>query len=324
MSVLSPSGSGWVAVRQHRRALWAAGWLVAVAAAIPLTLRIWLAASPGEAACLAGDWHMCDARAFNGQMSITGLLWLAMEYADQSLLFLPALLGAFVAGPLVARELESGTYRLAWTQSVSPRRWLATRTAAAAAVAVVLSALLIGTFQLGGASVGFRSLAHWPERGTYESSGPVLVAYCLLGVAVGVLVGLLVRRTVPAMAVAGGASALVVLLFGSFRWDLWPHKVLSGAGTGREGGWASLPPDTFVLRSGYVTEDGARLPYDSCWDLQTGHDACPPELGVTSWFIEYHPPSAFWPVQLTETALILALAAAVAAAAFRVLRRHHA
>src|SRR3954453_14435397 len=38
---------------------------------------------------------------------------------------IPGLIGIFWGAPLVARELESGTHRLAWTQSVSRRRWLA-------------------------------------------------------------------------------------------------------------------------------------------------------------------------------------------------------
>jgi ABC-type transport system involved in multi-copper enzyme maturation permease subunit len=38
------------------------------------------------------------------------------------LLPIPALLGMFWGAPLIARELESGTYRLAWTQSVTRRR----------------------------------------------------------------------------------------------------------------------------------------------------------------------------------------------------------
>lgn len=46
-----------------------------------------------------------------------------------ALLAIPALLGMFWGAPLVAREFESGTYRLAWTQSVTRRRWLSVRVA---------------------------------------------------------------------------------------------------------------------------------------------------------------------------------------------------
>ena len=36
----------------------------------------------------------------------------------------PSLIGMFWGAPLIARELETGTFRLAWTQSVSRMRWL--------------------------------------------------------------------------------------------------------------------------------------------------------------------------------------------------------
>lgn len=55
------------------------------------------------------------------------------------LLALPALIGVFVGAPLIARELESGTHTLVWTQSVSRTRWLAVR------LALPLAAVLIGT-----------------------------------------------------------------------------------------------------------------------------------------------------------------------------------
>jgi hypothetical protein len=36
---------------------------------------------------------------------------------------LPALIGAFVGAPVLARELETGTYRYAWTQGFGRWRW---------------------------------------------------------------------------------------------------------------------------------------------------------------------------------------------------------
>ena len=36
----------------------------------------------------------------------------------------PILVGIFLGAPLVARELERGTFRLVWTQSVTRLRWL--------------------------------------------------------------------------------------------------------------------------------------------------------------------------------------------------------
>ena len=38
----------------------------------------------------------------------------------------PGLIGVLLAAPFVL-ELENGTYRLAWTQSITRRRWIATK-----------------------------------------------------------------------------------------------------------------------------------------------------------------------------------------------------
>ena len=39
----------------------------------------------------------------------------------------PALIGIFWGAPLVTRELEAGTFRLAWNQSVTRARWMAVK-----------------------------------------------------------------------------------------------------------------------------------------------------------------------------------------------------
>ena len=40
---------------------------------------------------------------------------------------MPAIIGMFWGAPLISRELEGGTYRLAWSQSVTRSRWLAVK-----------------------------------------------------------------------------------------------------------------------------------------------------------------------------------------------------
>ncbi len=112
-------------------------------------------------------------------------------------LFVPALLGVFLGAPLVARELEHGTHRLAWTQSVSRTRWLAVK------IAVIGLA--------GMAVAGFVSLfvtwwAHPLDRvrmdqyAFFDQRGVVPVAYAAFAIALGVACGIFLRRTLPAMA----------------------------------------------------------------------------------------------------------------------------
>ncbi|MEU0275107.1 ABC transporter permease [Streptomyces sp. NPDC006307] len=309
MSSSLVSGPRRVVVRQHRRALWTAGGLVVLAVAVATGLRWWS--------------HAVPHRIFNGQMSPLGILSLVMDGASTFLLLVPILIGAFVAGPMIARELESGTYKVAWTQSVAPSRWLTSKLMVAAVLAAAASAVLIAAFRFGWTPIRGSYNLSWPDRGVYEATGPVLAAYSLLGVAVAAVVGQLVRRTVPAMAVTGVVTGTVLLVLGSLRWDVWPSLTLSGPGTDKLTGMQALPRDAFLLESGYVTAHG-RLPYDACWRATGGLDDCPASLGITGWYAEYHPASHFWPVQLAETGIVLALAALAAYAAFRVLRRHHA
>jgi hypothetical protein len=54
----------------------------------------------------------------------------------------PALIGVFWGAPLVAHELETGTFRLAWTQSVTRRRWLATKLAIVGTASMIIGGLL--------------------------------------------------------------------------------------------------------------------------------------------------------------------------------------
>jgi hypothetical protein len=110
----------------------------------------------------------------------------------------PGVLGLFWGAPLVAGELEAGTFRLAWTQSVTRTRWLAVRAGlavlASMAVAGILSLIVTwwaGPFDRAGGNL----------FGTFDQRDLVPVGYAAFAVALGITAGLLVRRTLPAMAV---------------------------------------------------------------------------------------------------------------------------
>jgi hypothetical protein len=109
----------------------------------------------------------------------------------------PGVLGMFWGAPLVAGELESGTFRLAWTQDVSRARWLAWRLAVPglAAMAVAGLASLVVTWW-----AGPLDHAGLDQFGSFDSRGVVAVGYAALAVTLGALLGSLTRRTVPAMA----------------------------------------------------------------------------------------------------------------------------
>ncbi|MCX4960659.1 ABC transporter permease [Streptomyces virginiae] len=303
MSGLTLKGPYWVAARQHRRALWAVPAVVAAGLVAVVALRIWAGAADtgGAGAAWTNDGHL--------------LLRICMEQAGRGLLFLPLLVGAFVAGPMTARELESGTWRLALTQSTTPKAWLGSKVLVAATVSLLGSAALVAVYRIGWARVSGTYRFHWADHGTYEATGPVLVAYCLLGVALGVLVGQLVRRTLAAMALTGMLTGLVMLVLGALRWSILPVET----GTVPLSGHASqvMPSSALIMDTGLVTSIGERLPDYACFERTQNRVICPPDLDVIGRYADFHPVSHYWPTQLIESSLVLALAGVALFAALR-------
>ncbi|MGC1405669.1 MAG: transporter, partial [Candidatus Dormiibacterota bacterium] len=58
------------------------------------------------------------------------------------LLVVPGIVGVFWGAPLIARELETGTYRLAWTQSVTRTRWLVVKVGLVGLAGISVAGLL--------------------------------------------------------------------------------------------------------------------------------------------------------------------------------------
>jgi len=115
------------------------------------------------------------------------------------LLVLPGIVGVFWGAPLVAREYEAGTQRLAWTQSVTRRRWLVLKLAVAGLATVVIIGLL-SLLMTWSASRFDQVMGLRFDPLLFGSRNVVPVGYAVFALAVGTLVGLFLRRTVPAMA----------------------------------------------------------------------------------------------------------------------------
>jgi hypothetical protein len=115
-------------------------------------------------------------------------------------LVVPVLIGMFWGAPLVARELETGTFRLAWTQSVSRLRWLLVKLGlvglASAVVGGLLSLMVSWWF-----SPIDKLNANRFSPAAFGLHGFAPAGYALFAFALGATTGLLFRRTLPAMAV---------------------------------------------------------------------------------------------------------------------------
>ena len=101
-----------------------------------------------------------------------------------------------VGAPLVARELEHGTHRLVWTQSISAGRWLAIKLAVLFAVTLAATEAMTALMTWWHANAWSQLDGHINPL-MYDFEGIVPLAYCAFALALGIAAGVLIRRTVP-------------------------------------------------------------------------------------------------------------------------------
>ncbi|GAA3843106.1 hypothetical protein GCM10022403_088820 [Streptomyces coacervatus] len=301
-SALRPSGLVWTVLRLHRTALFV--WLAFVA--FTAVFMLWLY---GPGASAAQD--KLDAFGYAGVLLSTSSSHALLGFtsgAYNDLFYDPGTLitlasfgvALFAAGPLTARELEFGTAQLVWGQSPSPARWLATKLAMPALLVTAGMTVLTVLYRLLWNAHGNLLIAGIGPRAFYFSVGPATVAAPLLGLALGALAGLAVRRTLPALALAGFGYFLV----NAFRTNAWPFQ-----GRYRQ-------PEVHS-RSWAITSKGTEIPDPGCYDDRR----CLAKHDIAHFGREYLHSSDYWPRQLLETGVLLALTALAVTAAFLVLRR---
>jgi hypothetical protein len=275
------------------------------------------------------------------------------------ILLAPAILGIFWGAPLIARELETGTCRLAWNQSITRARWLTVKLAltgvAAMAVTEAFSLLQAWWAAPIGKAVGLGGSASILTEGrfgpfVFPTHGITPLGYAAFGFALGVTAGVLIRRALPAMAVTLAIFAVVQLAT-----PLWvrPHllppdrtiattEATQANLTGFSGGptlTASVvpgQPGAWIISSGGVNAAGQPVttvpaPCVPTMGVATGTPGSAPSsdgrlqhcldsLGIRE-VITYQPASRYWPLQLIETGIFLALALGLAGYCFRRLGR---
>jgi hypothetical protein len=116
-----------------------------------------------------------------------------------ALIAVPGLIGAFWGAPLIGRELEHGTHRLAWTQSVSRTRWLAVKLPLVGAASVAATGLLSLMVTWWSSPIDRVDMNRF-SSGLFGERNITPLGYAAFAFALGVTAGLLIRRTLPAMA----------------------------------------------------------------------------------------------------------------------------
>ena len=191
----------WVSWRQHRsQAIACLGVLAGLAIyAIMVGSSMRTAfGNDGLIGCLA---HSQGTACPNAVGAFTGEFGSEVNIAFWSVaLIVPGLIGVLVGGSLIARELEYGTWRLAWSQTVSRARWLAVKLGLVSGGLVVLGAAMTAVITWYRAPMD--RLTGRFLHNIYDFEGLVPTAYILCAFGFAVLAGLLLRRSVPAMIAA--------------------------------------------------------------------------------------------------------------------------
>jgi hypothetical protein len=250
----------------------------------------------------------------------------------------PGLIGMFWGAPLVAREFETGTFRLAWTQGITRTRWLAVKIGVVGALSMAVAGLL--SLMVTWWSTPIQKVA--TDRitpGLFHAGGIAPVGYAAFGFVLGVTAGMLISRTLPAMALT------LAIFYGITQFGMpWvqPHLIapvqttsalsiasLTETGVDNSGNLVvqTQPgiPGAWILSSQIITPTGRPASTEPatrpCTENGSGQtcDAYIASLHLRQT-VTYQPASRYWPLQWYDTAILLALALALILAGLCVLR----
>jgi hypothetical protein len=297
----------WLTWRQQRTETLIAAGILALLAALLVPIGLHMASvydQNGLAACAGSGTSAChDAMAAFGNEfgSITSVLpWFNL---------IPGAVGVLLASPLIL-ELESGTFRLAWTQSVTRRRWLAGKLAMT--VAAALLAALAMTVLLTWWRTPLDHLHGRMETNVFDFEGIVGFGYVLFALGLALAIGAVWRRAVPALIIAfAGYTVARIVVQGWLRQryetpltSTWPmSKGFAGPNLDRAWVLSEQPSDRLghpwrqsldVIQLCSRTAGGT---------LKAIDPACLARHGAGFNHAVYQPASRFWLFQGVETAL---------------------
>ncbi|HEU5437827.1 MAG TPA: ABC transporter permease subunit [Ktedonobacterales bacterium] len=303
----------WLTWRQHRVEAAIVFGALALLAAILIATGLDMRSAYdhlGIASCLSATNHdpTCpDAvEGFREQYGqwVSASAWLNL---------IPALLGILVGAPLVARELEHGTQRLVWTQSVTRWRWLA----------VKLAFVFVGCLAVAGTL--WLLLAWWRQPwdtlsgrfggAAFDFEGPVLLGFVAFALALGIASGAVLRRTVPAMVLM-----LALFLVVRLPVELQLRPIYQPPLTVTSNVLAGNPVTRadWMVDQQFIDAQGHLLDFRQVWSICGGQGVatkldflqCAHDHQFQSW-TEYQPASRYWTFQAIETALYAVLALAL-------------
>jgi hypothetical protein len=338
----------WLTWRQFRAQAWVASAALAVIAVVLAVTGLHLAHlydASGIPACLPHGNCPGLVSSFLNQVKASPGYGVLFNGGVVFLYAVPAVIGAFWGAPLLTREIDAGTFRLAWNQSITSTRWLTVKLTVIGLTAMATAGLLSLMISWWASPVD-RALALPAGRnGTsgLDRLAPALfgvrgitpVGYAAFAFVLGVTAGVLIRRTIPAM-----ATTLAVFGGTMLTMSLWvrPHLIaplhavspLNAASIDQMSiennghmtvGAAVNLPGAWVLSNQSVTASGHAFTGPAtraCLSPTASFQACQSSVGGLHLrqLVTYQPASRYWDFQWYETAIFLALAVALAGVCF--------
>jgi ABC-type transport system involved in multi-copper enzyme maturation permease subunit len=279
----------WVTWRQHRlEGAWALIFGTLLAALIAfVAYQLQAANCPG----LVGGYCLDDDVA--GQLAQQIVRLDLYQYA---LVVFPALAGAFIGCPLVAREVENGTHRLAWTQGVTRMRWLVVKLVLVF-VPLLLIAAWVGILEVILINQMGSGANHWAF---FDQQAPMTVAATLFGMALGVAAGAVVGKSVPAMAVTLVAFVAVRIGLAQIGRPNYISPLVYSVHDRTTYNPAAYPTAWWLDQPSY---------YDSSGHLLSNGGPMGPGQQVALVVQHFQPGDRFWTFQGIESAILAGLAA---------------
>jgi ABC-type transport system involved in multi-copper enzyme maturation permease subunit len=319
-----------------------------VVAGVILATAVVLAATAGG---LVDDYHRVTDSFINNLAYQPLRMWL-YRIGLVLLYAVPPVIGAFWGAPMIARELESGTHRLVWGQSISRSRWLATKIGVTGLAAMAVTGLLSLAVTWwsdpidDAINAGQDSNDYLPRMfpPTFAARGLVPVGYAAFAFALGVALGLAVRRTLVALAVTLTVVILVQVFTPPF---LRPHLMApteqnvtltkdNVRGFMMSGDEANPTLGAWKFSDKTVDKSGKEISTLPSWAIKCAprdphgpattpeeQDACYQRLADEGYrqHIKYFSADTFWALQWREFGLFLLLAFALAGFSFWRIRR---
>ena len=209
-----------------------------------------------------------------------------------------------LAAPFIL-DLEHRTYRLAWTQSITRRHWVAVKLGLAVLAAVGASAVLIALitwWRTPLTDIGGRL-----DTGTYDTTGSVAIGYTLFALGLAAALGAMWRRSAVSLTVAFVGYFAIRIVD-----DYWLRNRLASPLHATWSG-ARLPAylEKANILSQTVTVNGRVIESGSSGGVLGAHSqlAVPGSRHALVHAV-YQPASSFWTLQIRETLLFTAVAAA--------------